>query len=384
MSIIVYCLSFSSKYAIIRSTKGGVFMTDLPKRRIKLSSDNDLIKKDYSYRNILNQNIQDYQINAVIISIEDLSCDMTKFIQLIEKNPTIQLKFMDYDSVVFIDKILKRTIENKAFLMDDSTRKDRGYIDLTKLKHIHLTIPLNYLMWGVRFNQSIDTYCFLMYNHTADYWNPTSLNGNESLSYKDYRIIMQKIEELTKFHPTSSKEKVALVSDFIQSCVQYIDGYESTTSKGTFITPDFPECDKYLKKSGLVETVIKEHNGVCMGIANLSTLLLNNSQMDVEVESVYGCSHAWNKVLIDGKHYYFDNTWSITRNEDLCEDGLVALSFTKKYLLFGEKTSNSIGHHNRASRLIYDGVASEEDIDQLDYESQFTYQKKPIYKSFKK
>ena len=41
------------------------------------------------------------------------------------------------------------------------------------------------------------------------------------------------------------------------------------------------------------------------------------------------------EVLIDGKYYYFDNTWSITRNENVSEEGLIALSFTKKYLLFG-------------------------------------------------
>lgn len=46
--------------------------------------------------------------------------------------------------------------------MDDSLRKDREYIDLTILRNINLTIPLNYLMWGVKFNDSIETYCFLI------------------------------------------------------------------------------------------------------------------------------------------------------------------------------------------------------------------------------
>ena len=119
-------------------------------------------------------------------------------------------------------------------------------------------------------------------------------------------------------------------------------------------------------------------------ISNASTLLLNNPQMDVEAESVYGCGHVWNKVLIDGKYYYFDNTWSITRNENMCEDGLVALSFTKKYLLFGKKTANAIGHHDPETVFIYDGIISEDDAIQMDYQQQFKYQEKPIYCSKRK
>ena len=240
-------------------------------------------------------------------------------------------------------------------------------------------------MLGVKFNDSIETYCFLINNPQSNYLNPTSINGNKKLSYDDYVSISRKIEELSKFNCKNEKEKVALISDYIQSQTQYIDGYESVSSKGTFITPDFPEYIDYRSKSGLVETVINDNNGVCMGIANASTLLLNNPQVDLEVESVYGCSHVWNKVLIDGKYYYFDNTWSITRNENMSEEGLIGLSFTRKYLLFGQKTANAIGHHDPQSIFIYDdGVISEEDIDNINYQSKFVYQKGPIYRSKKK
>lgn len=360
-------------------------MVELPRRRPGISNDKLLIKKDYSYSDIAGNNIDANQINAIVISIDDLSASMDKLIELLDHDKEIQLKFKDFESVIFIDKILKRRIINKTFLMDDSLRKDREYIDLTILRNINLTIPLNYLMWGVKFNDSIETYCFLINNPQSNYLNPTSINGNKKLSYDDYVSISRKIEELSKFNCKNEKEKVALISDYIQSQTQYIDGYESVSSKGTFITPDFPEYIDYRSKSGLVETVINDNNGVCMGIANASTLLLNNPQVDLEVESVYGCSHVWNKVLIDGKYYYFDNTWSITRNENMSEEGLIGLSFTRKYLLFGQKTANAIGHHDPQSIFIYDdGVISEEDIDNINYQSKFVYQKGPIYRSKKK
>lgn len=356
-------------------------MVELPKRRRNAQQ---IIKKDYSYTEIINNNIDIKEINAIVFSVSDLANDMTKLRQLLSLSSDIQLKFKDYESSFVIDRIIKQPIENKAFLLDDSIRTDRSYIDLTQLKNINLNIPLNYLMWGVKFNKQIDTYCFLCPNKQAGYLNPTSKNGNEKLSYENYIKIRNKIEELSKLSGNNSKDKVALISDYIQSCTQYIDGYESESSKGTFITPDFPKFNKYREYSGLVETVLNNNNGVCMGIANLSTLLLNNEVMNVETESVCGSGHVWNKVLIDGKYYYFDNTWSITRNENVSEEGLIALSFTKKYLLFGNNTANSIGHHNPESIFIYDGVISEDDIENIDYESQFEYLEHPKYLSKRK
>ena len=347
----------------------------------KLPTRDVIVEKDYSYSELINNDIDLNQINAITFCIDDLSCNMDRLLELLNKSSDFQLKFKDFESVIFIDNILNNKINNKVFLIDDGYRMDRSYIDLTKITNLNLTIPLNYLMWGVKFNESINVYCFSMYNNQGKYLNPTSVNGNTKISYEDYLKINNKIDELIKINPDNAREKIALVSDYIQSSIQYIDGYESVSSNGTFITPDFPP---FYIKSGLIETVLNEHNGICMGISNLSTVLLNNEQMDMEVESVYGCSHVWNKVLIDGKYYYFDNTWSITRNENISNEGLIALSFTKKYLLFGKDTAINIGHHIPETAFIYNGVISEDDIKSLNYEQQFEYNDKPIYKSIKK
>lgn len=349
-------------------------MTEMPRRRPTI------LKTDFQYSYIANSSIDLDQINAIIICKDDLSLNMDKLIEILSKNKKIQLKFKDFESVMFIDKVLKERILNETFLMDDSLRKSREYIDLTALKNINLTIPLNYLTWGVKFNDSVNIYCFSLKNE-GNYLNPTSINGNEKLFYDDYISIIKKIENLSKENAISDKDKVALVSDYIQSRTQFIDGYESEYSQGVFITPDFP---KYYPQAAHIETVLNENNGKCMGIANASTLLLNNPQMNMEVETVYGLHHAWNKVLIDGKYYYFDNTWAITRNENMSQDGLIALSFSKKFLCFGQKTADAIGHHIPLSVFIYDGIISEDDIDDINYQQQFVYQKKPIYESRRK
>ncbi len=122
-----------------------------------------------------------------------------------------------------------------------------------------------------------------------------------------------------------------------------------------------------------------------MSIANLSTLLLNNPVFDVETETVIGAEHVWNKVLIDGKYYYFDNTWAITRSEYGHPDGLITLKFSKKYLLFGNETALEIPAHRKESEFIYKNAGlSSSDYGNYDYNQKFTYQKKPIYHSYRK
>ncbi len=356
----------------------GKRMPPLPVYQAKKSLD----RKEYTYSELVNNNINFDQVNSIVISVDDLSNDMSKLFEFIKYSPS-PLKFKDFESVLYVDSILKEHINNTSYLIADSILRDRSYVDLTKLKNISLTVPFDYLVWGVKFNDKVDTYCFSFKDDDGLVFE--SINGNKKLSYDNLIKIRNKIEELSKLCGNSDTDKVLLISDYIQSCTQFIDGKVSESSNGTFVTPDFPTNDVYRFKSGLVETVLNDHNGICMGIANLSTLLLNNDEMKVEVESVKGENHVWNKVLIDGKYYYFDNTWCITRSEDISSEGLITLSFSKKYTLFGNQTANSIGHHKAVAIFSYryDGVMSEDDFDlsNYNYESKFTYNKHPIYHS---
>ena len=343
-----------------------------------------VMKKDYNYSELILNNVDAEQIHAIVIGARDLHLNMDKLIELLNKDVDIQLEFRDYESAVYIDKILKNKIDNDAFLIDDTLRIDRSYIDLTVLKNINLTIPLNYLMWGIRFNETVNTYCYQYTSPTTNYVNLFSDSGNVKISRENLVKIQSVVEDLYKMNPANDIEKVALVSDYIQSRTQYIAGDESESIYGTYVTPDFPVEDIYIKKRGLIETVLNNNNGVCVGIANTSTVLLNNPLMNVEVESLFGDRHSWNKVLIDGKYYYFDNTWAITRSDNMSEEGLVTLSFNKKYLLLGQNTINSIGHHHPEVKFVYNGIISEDDYNNIDYQSQFEYLKKPIYRSYKK
>ena len=122
-----------------------------------------------------------------------------------------------------------------------------------------------------------------------------------------------------------------------------MEGNISEASDGIYITDS--NGLEIKNQVSFPQTVIFDKYGKCNGIAHATTLLMNNPQINVNMRSVYGGGHTWNVVEIDGKYYYVDNTWAITRNKDRYEESLKAKSFSDEYILFGQKTAAEIGHH---------------------------------------
>ena len=192
----------------------------LPIRKNKVFS---AVQKDYSYKYILENNINIENIESILISKEDLSLNFDLFKKLINQKNQIKIKFYDYEYVKYVDKILTEPINNECILVHDGLLINRDYIDLTKLNNIDLTIPLNYLMWGIKFNNTVKVYGFKFYDDKLDFNNYVSINGNKEISFENYRIILDKINELSKYNIKEVKELVMFISDYIQSRTQYIE-----------------------------------------------------------------------------------------------------------------------------------------------------------------
>lgn len=351
-------------------------MLELPKRTEKV---NMKIKHEYSYSEILTQKVQLDQVWQIVLSKEDLDLDMTKLIELLN-NRFVEIWCMDYESVVFLNHILKNKVLNRVYLVDDGMHINRSYIDLTKLNNVNVYVPLTYLLWGVKFNGEVKTYSTTA-KFRGEHITCDPANSNRKISEADLLKVREISEMLAKYNPKNDVEKVMLVSDYIQSRTQFIESVQTPSIRGTFITPDITTCS-----TGLVETVVNNGYGVCVGISNLSTLLLNNEIFQSETETMVGNGHAWNKVLIEGKYYYFDSTWCITRSDNPCNDGLITLSFQRKYLLFGKNTASDIGYHQATNIGVYsNGVLSEDDYNKaVTYHQQFSYNQKPMYRSLRK
>ncbi len=333
------------------------------------------VKREYTYSQILDPDVIELPSNlSVVVSKDDLDLDMDGLLELIRRGVTIRC--LDYESILFIDGLLEEKVDNRVFLIDDGMRIPREYVDLTKLKNLNVTVPLTYLLWGVKFNEEVNTYCFRYISPLNGDFNYISADGNEKLSLENLKKIRKKLLSLSRHNPKTDLDKVLLVSDFIQSRTQYVCEPEKFSFKAYVLK----------NKYGLVETVNNERCGFCMGIANYSSMLLDNEEFGTETETVVGSNHAWNKVLIDGKYYYFDNTWNITRSDNRHRDALMTLSFQKKYTLFGTKTADAISYHQHQSLDVYNnGVLSEEDYEGvMKHNSKFFYRRRPAYKSYKK
>lgn len=251
----------------------------------------------------------------------------------------------DYESVLFLEKNLDNNIKTK--LLDDGLNKDRSYINLDELEKVNLFIPLIYSLWNIKTGKDISVVNYK--NDTSN--NMYNDNGNRRIKLDDLKRIKEliyKLDELIK-NPNDIG-KCILISNYIQENIQYVEGIESRAKDGIY---NINTNEKNLcEKASLIETVINEHYGLCVGIANTTSLLLNNPIFNVDIRTIAGCNHGWNVVNIDGKSYYIDNTWSVTRNKDRLDYALKAKSFTDEYLFFGKRKALEISHHIPESSLL--------------------------------
>lgn len=314
----------------------------------------DFIGKDDEY-------ILDCNENTLLVSYETLvnNVELLKRILELRKNKCriFKINCLDYESALLIEQEIEEDVI--IALIDDYVNKDRSYIDTTKFKKHKFYIPLSYFMWEGKFDESCNVYCMRIGN----FYDMFSANGDEKL-YRETLLRVKEIISIIKNSVQSSEltdlDKCILVSNYLQSKVQYVeDGFKSYADKVYVVEADASEVTR--EKVGSVNTVLNENYGLCMAIANATTLLLNNPIMNVNVRSLYGDNHVWNIVTIDGKQYYIDNTWLITRNKHRVEEALKATRFNDEYLLIGSERAEKIGHHVTTCHI--NGEVEQKDFD---------------------
>jgi len=313
------------------------------------------IVKNYTHLN-------DYNIGNIYVDDFNLlrnNIDIFQDLIISWKISTISSK--DYDCLKYIEEQVKDYSSIELKLIDDFKNKDRSYIDTTIFEKTTLVLPLPYVFWDpvLKQKQRISGYTHAIYQ------NPFDIQSFDVFSSEELKRIKELINNLSeKFSKYDDLQKTLLISNYLQRYVQFVDrGNRSEGLKGIYITD-----------SGSIEvgnnvhsplTVLEQHFGVCEGIGNAATMLLNNPSFNVNVRSVFGSNHVWNVVQIDGKFYFLDNTWAITRNKNQYEESLKAKSFDSNYFLFGSDKANIIGHH------IADSVLPE--IESSDYPSDIIY-----------
>jgi transglutaminase/protease-like cytokinesis protein 3 len=185
-------------------------------------------------------------------------------------------------------------------------------------------------MWQIDFDN-------LMYVNMAQYQNNAlTYNGNKFISLEDLKKIKEIIVDLKSQGNFTDLQIIILVANYLQKnteyvCENYFEDNKTIYKLDTYV-PNIED------EVGLIETILLKKYGLCTGIANATTLLLNNTEFNIDARTIANHNHALNIVRLDNQYYFIDNTWGITRSPKEFEKAKKTLFFNSRFLLFGQNT----------------------------------------------
>lgn len=355
----------------------------LPKRQKKtvfynISFFSELLKKGEKYITMNSH-------YALFIDDFTLLKDNTDFfLKIINSKKYEKFIAKDFSTLQYIESIIPDKSNIFLELLDDFQNKDRSYINAKAFVKTELILPITYILWNPTLNdiQKISS----IYNKTS--FGGFAPFGADFITKEEVKIINEIAANLGfKWQDLSDLDKLILLSSYLQNRVQYVDENNvSYASTGTYITSS-GAINPTLKMVNNPINVILNKYGICGGIANATTLLLNNCYVNINAHTLLGESHFWNLVKIEDKYYFHDNTWAITRNKNRYPESLKAHSFSQDYLLFGQETAKSIGHHNpscyfpQSIKEDYPPLIIDEHVKKLSKTFKFTNYDEPVFPS---
>lgn len=270
------------------------------------------------------------------------------FLKMLSTNWFKTVSCHDYECLRFIENELRDCVGVQLVLADDFQNRDRSYINIDEFEKTGILIPMTYSTWDVQSSKDIPVAAY--YSNFGNY-QPMGIAQFPKVSREFLSKLNDVIGEVaTQWKGYTDLDKVILISNYLQDRVQFVaDNNISEGQKGIYVTDSNGIAVNRNVHSPA--TVLFQQFGVCEGIANATTLLLNNPIVNVNARSVFGSSHVWNIVFVDGQFYFTDNTWSITRNESQYPESLKAKDFTSEYLLLGSKKMEELGHHEAVTIL---------------------------------
>lgn len=266
----------------------------------------------------------------------------------------------DFRVAKYFDLLLKDFNNIKKFnLLNDREFKDRSYIDFVQLAYDEVTVPFDYIMYGIK-PTGITSYTIANIRRgniiipKADYQiaYPNIQNQVESIIDEIFgQIPMEQLDDI---------DKSILVSNWIQRNIQFIEGKISYVNGKKFICEEYSATDD----RGDIMTAIDKHLGVCNAIAKLSVALLSNPKVGCKCNLACSPGHVYFTQVIDNEMYATDTTWCITRNPHHMGESLKSSSFSDEYLLIGEDKINedqtTLFYHTQ--NCIFKGNISERGI----------------------
>lgn len=270
-------------------------------------------------------------VRVLHVSYDDLINNFDRFIyvtNIMMDNGYNTVCVDDYKSLKYINDHLKDYSHLMIHILDDFQNKMRNDIHKNEIDKLTFSVPLPYMMWGIDFDDLIYV------NLTSYHQNPLNYNGNREISLDTLKRIKEIIEYLKSLGRFNDLQIIILVSNYLQKNVEYLA--ENVDTSGKYIAIIDEQVDGLEDEVGLVETVLFKKYGLCTGICGATTLLLNNPTFRIDARSVFNVNHGFNIVKYNGKYYFLDNTWSITRSPREFEKATKPVEFNPSYILFGK------------------------------------------------
>lgn len=234
-----------------------------------------------------------------------------------------------YETVKFINDNLKDKEDIVISILDDYEMKDRSNISKSRIDKVKFSVPLPYIMWGIDFDDF--TYVSsISYNKNA-----MCYNGNQIIEVDTLKRIKEIISYLKSIGKFNDLQIILLASNYLQRSVEYIS--ENKEVGKDFIYALDEPVEHIEDEVGLIETVLLKKYGLCTGIANSTTVLLNNPTFRIDTRTIFNSEHAFNIVKYNGEYYFLDNTWNITRSGKEFRKAVKVKEFNSKYILYGRK-----------------------------------------------
>jgi hypothetical protein len=301
----------------------------------KWKSTNSLDIKSYTLNEILNfpKEQLENEVFSLYIDYETLTNNFDIFmdvLKLMMKNNLNTINCENFDCVKFINNHITEKMDIVVNVLDDFENRLRAEINANQIDKIKFTIPISYLMWQIDFDN-------LMYVNMAQYQNNAlTYNGNKFISLEDLKKIKEIIVDLKSQGNFTDLQIIILVANYLQKnteyvCENYFEDNKTIYKLDTYV-PNIED------EVGLIETILLKKYGLCTGIANATTLLLNNTEFNIDARTIANHNHALNIVRLDNQYYFIDNTWGITRSPKEFEKAKKTLFFNSRFLLFGQNT----------------------------------------------
>ncbi len=260
------------------------------------------------------------------IPIENIS--NFEYLNTIETIITAKLELLNINSADIINKLPKM----KCLSIHSNPLKEQiNSVDLSKFE----TVVLDYEQGMYLDLDNVPETTNLFFTSTFDL---SLINLEQMKQLKT--IILQIIEDMSKYPNMSELEKTLFLYNYIQKNVEYravrfyVNGKEYVDKE---IINNANEWTTVFNPYG---TLVKNY-ALCNGIESTIHLILNHPSVNVKCEHIGGYSdnmqHIWNIVYIDGIPYHLDATFDILKNNHLYPNRFKAQKMSTEYFLLSDE-----------------------------------------------